>query len=188
MPRVIIVDQADREVGTADKMRVHRDGELHRAFSIFVFRPDGRLLLQQRALSKYHSGGLWSNTCCSHPEPGETVQEAAHRRLREELGFDCELEPAFTFIYRAQLGPALYEHELVHVLVGRSAAAADPDPREVMALRSVPLAQLEREVAEEPERFTGWLAIALRHLLSKGAHLVPGGRTLRSSRVAETDR
>ena len=100
---VVLVDENDLEIGTAEKMQVHRDGRLHRAFSVFVFGSDGSMLLQQRAAGKYHSPGLWSNTCCSHPRPGETPLAAAHRRLVEEMGFDCPLEKAFDFIYRAEL-------------------------------------------------------------------------------------
>src|SRR5262245_54825248 len=99
-PRVILVDANDGEVGKEERMRAHREGLRHRAFSIFVFDRAGRLLLQRRAAGKYHSGGLWSNTCCSHPLPGESVLDAAHRRLREEMGFDCPLQPSFTFVYK----------------------------------------------------------------------------------------
>ena len=122
---LVAVDAHDRPTGTVHKIRAHREGILHRAFSIFVFDDADRLLLQRRALRKYHSGGLWSNTCCSHPRPGEQVLDAAHRRLREEMGFDCALDTAFSFVYRAELEGGLVEHEYDHVLLGR--LAGDPD-------------------------------------------------------------
>jgi isopentenyl-diphosphate Delta-isomerase len=166
MPRVVLVDRADRVIGTADKMQAHREGALHRAFSVFVFRPDGSMLLQRRARSKYHSGGLWSNTCCSHPGPGEPLESATHRRLREEMGFDCELHRAFAFVYRAQLDRGLYEHEYDHVFIGRCDAVPDPDPREVGAWRDVHLDELAREIAVDPGRFTVWFLIALSRFLA----------------------
>src|SRR5689334_1861243 len=107
---VIIVDPLDNEIGASEKLAAHREGKLHRAFSVFVFHDDA-LLLQRRADSKYHSPGLWTNTCCSHPRPGEGLTVAAHRRLSEEMGFDCDLEPAFSFVYRAQFPNGLVEHE-----------------------------------------------------------------------------
>src|SRR6185503_9661232 len=115
---VVLVDEDDREAGTGEKMAVHRSGRLHRAFSVFVVDGEGRLLLQRRAAVKYHSAGLWSNTCCGHPRPGETILAAATRRLKEEMGFECRLRPAFSFIYRAALDHGLTEHELDHVLLG----------------------------------------------------------------------
>ena len=107
MEYVLLVDASDRVTGVREKMAAHREGLLHRAFSVFVFTPDGRLLLQQRAMGKYHSGGLWSNTCCSHPRVGETVEGAATRRLQEEMGITCDVRRAFSFIYRAELGDGL---------------------------------------------------------------------------------
>ena len=117
---LIAVDEQDRETGVVDKMAAHRDGTLHRAFSIFVFDEADRLLLQRRATGKYHSGGLWSNTCCSHPRAGESLIDAAHRRLREEMGFDCPLQAVFGFVYRAALDGGLVEHEFDHVSSGGS--------------------------------------------------------------------
>src|SRR5918997_6672888 len=125
--QVILVDEADREVGTGSKLEAHREGALHRAFSVFVFDRRGRLLLQKRAAGKYHSGGLWSNTCCGHPRPGEATAEAARRRLREEMNFDCELRAAFEFLYRAQFTNKLIEHEYDHVFVGEFGGVFVPD-------------------------------------------------------------
>ena len=109
--QVILVDEHDQELGTAAKLAAHQSGRLHRAFSIFVFDRHGRTLLQRRAATKYHSAGLWSNTCCSHPRPGEAVEQAAHRRLGEEMGFECVLHRACDFVYRSDLADGLVEHE-----------------------------------------------------------------------------
>jgi isopentenyl-diphosphate Delta-isomerase len=161
MERVILVDERDREVGVAEKMRAHAEGLLHRAFSVFVFDRAGRLLLQRRALSKYHSGGLWSNTCCSHPRPGETVAAAARRRLAEEMSFDCELRPAFEFLYRAELGGGLTEHEYDHVFVGSFDGEPRPDPSEVGDWRWIGWEELREDLAARPQRYSYWLRLAL---------------------------
>jgi isopentenyl-diphosphate delta-isomerase len=166
--RVILVDPEDREVGTEEKLDAHRSGHLHRAFSIFLFDRQGRLLLQQRALSKYHSAGLWSNTCCSHPRPGEHVLEAAQRRLREELGVNCALEPAFGFVYRASLGNGLIEHEYDHVLVGRFDGRPEPDPNEVAAWRWAEPAGVRADLLENPARYAAWFPLAFAELGRRG--------------------
>jgi isopentenyl-diphosphate Delta-isomerase len=162
---VVLVDPDDNPVGTAPKLQAHLDGRLHRAISVFVFNDRGEMLLQRRAESKYHSGGLWSNTCCSHPRPGEETIAAAGRRLREEMGFQTPLEAAFTFLYRAELEAGLVENELDHVFVGTTDAEPVPDPREVDAWRWIGPADLRRELAESPETFTAWFPIAAGLLL-----------------------
>jgi isopentenyl-diphosphate delta-isomerase len=164
LERVVLVDAEDRELGTAAKLDAHRSGSLHRAFSVFVFDRNGRLLLQQRALSKYHSGGLWANACCSHPRPGEAVLEAARRRLREELGVSCTLEPVFGFVYRASLDNGLIEHEYDHVLVGRFEGTPEPDPREVADWRWAEPAELAADLAANPGRYAAWLPPAFAEL------------------------
>ena len=159
--QLILVDAEDREVGVGEKMQTHREGALHRAFSVFVFDGAGRLLLQKRAAGKYHSGGLWSNTACGHPRPGEATEAAARRRLREEMGFDCELRAAFGFVYRAELDGALVEHEYDHVFVGTFEGEPAPDPAEVEDWRWVGAAELRRELREEPERYSSWFKLAV---------------------------
>ena len=166
--QVVLVDESDRERGVLDKQRAHVEGQLHRAVSVFVFDARGALLLQQRARAKYHSGGLWTNTCCSHPRPGEDASDAARRRLREEMGFVCALRPVRSFVYRASVGGGLVEHELDHLFVGRSDAAPRPDPAEVMAWRRVSVAALWRALTRRPGDFTPWLALALRELAACG--------------------
>lgn len=164
---IILVDEADREIGHAEKLAAHRDGgRLHRAFSIFLFDAQGRMLLQQRAAAKYHFGGLWTNACCGHPRRGEQLEAAARRRLREELGVTAELREAFAFVYSAE-DPAsgLTEREFDHVFVGRlTGQAARPDPAEIDALRWVDCAELAGELAAHPERYTPWFAHVLERL------------------------
>jgi isopentenyl-diphosphate delta-isomerase len=161
--RVVLVDERDRPLGDADKLDAHRQGRLHRAFSVFVVDGVGRLLLQRRAASKYHSGRLWSNTCCGHPRPGENTRAAAERRLAEEMGLGCPLEAVGAFVYRAPLGD-LVEHEYDHVFRGRFEGDPRPDPAEVEAWRWMPLEDLHADLAAYPGTYTVWLSEALEQL------------------------
>lgn len=155
--RVVLVDEDDRPTGTADKLRAHSEGWLHRALSVFVFDADGRLLLQQRNGDKYHSGGLWSNTCCSHPYPDEPPAAAAQRRLQEEMGFSCDLTSVLHFTYQAPVGNGLTEHEYDHVFAGRvDEVAIRPDPDEVSDWTWVPVSTLRANLAAHPSRYTVW--------------------------------
>lgn len=156
MEEVILVDFADLQIGTMEKLQAHKEGRLHRAFSIFLFNERGEMLLQQRAFEKYHSGGLWSNTCCSHPRPNEEILDAAHRRLKEEMGIDCPLKKTFSFTYRAELDHGLIEYELDHVFIGKYDGPIFPNEEEVFAARwALPWTLLD-EIAVEPEKFTYW--------------------------------
>lgn len=166
MENVILVDENDTPQGVMEKMEAHEKGLLHRAFSVFIFDSEGRMLIHQRAEEKYHSGGLWTNACCSHPRDGETAEMAAHRRMKEEMGFDCELESVFQFIYRAELDQGLTEHELDHVFVGKYEGEIQPDPEEVMDYRYISIEQLDKELKSNPSRFTEWFKIALPELRS----------------------
>ena len=166
--RVILVDADDRAIGTAEKLDAHRRALLHRALSVFLFDRAGRVLLQRRAAGKYHSPGLWSNACCSHPRPGEETAAAARRRLREELGVDCALAHALTFTYRAEVEGGLVEHEVDHVFVGRFDGEPRPDPAEVGAVEWAGPEDLRAALAAEPERFTKWLEPALSRLIAEG--------------------
>ena len=167
--RVVLVDERDLEIGSEEKLRAHRDAALHRAVSVFLFDGSGAVLLQQRAAGKYHSGGLWSNACCGHPRPGETPADAAHRRLREEMGIDGPLAPAFTVTYRAELGAGLVEHEFDHVFVGRSDADPTPDPGEVAEWRWAAVAAVRADLVARPHCYTAWFRIAFEGLLARGA-------------------
>ena len=164
---VILVDEHDNPIGTAGKMEAHLSGKLHRAFSIFVFDSQGQLLLQQRAASKYHSGGLWSNTCCSHPRPGEGTEAAAHRRLKEEMGFDCALEDIHQFTYRASFANGLTEHEYDHVLVGTSDAEPVIDPAEVADWKRVDLRALKADMKTRSGEYTHWFRVSLDDILAR---------------------
>lgn len=159
--KVVLVDENDSEIGTKEKLSAHKKGLLHRAFSIFVFNPKGELLLQQRASSKYHSAGLWTNTCCSHPAPGESLESAVVRRLKFEMGFDCDLKKAFHFIYRAEFSNGLIEHEFDHVFIGEFNGVPQANPEEVQAWRWIDWQSLKNEIAENPDRFAYWFTVAL---------------------------
>jgi isopentenyl-diphosphate Delta-isomerase len=165
--RVILVDTDDSELGSAEKLEAHRNGVLHRAFSIFLTDGAGRMLLQRRAEGKYHSGGLWSNACCGHPRPGEATADAARRRLMEELGLACELTHRFSFTYSADLGEGLSEHELDHVFVGATSGTPAPDPDEVGDWQWLVVADVSDWLAREPEAFTAWFRPAFERLLAR---------------------
>jgi isopentenyl-diphosphate delta-isomerase len=162
--QLILVDEQDNPVGTCEKMEAHRKGLLHRAFSVFIFDAQGRMLLQQRALSKYHSGGLWTNACCSHPFPGEDNLTAATRRLQEELGFTTSLRKAFDFYYRASFDNGLTEHEFDHVFVGQYEGALEVNPQEVMDYCFLSLEEIENQLETRPDRYTEWFKIAFPRL------------------------
>ncbi|MFZ1694350.1 MAG: isopentenyl-diphosphate Delta-isomerase [Flavobacteriales bacterium] len=155
--QVVLVNERDEAIGTMGKLRAHQEGALHRAFSVFLFDDQGRLLLQQRAAGKYHSAGLWTNTCCSHPRAHETIVDAAKRRLQEEMGIAAELEQRFNFIYRAALDNGLQEHELDHVLFGRFAGPATPEASEVADWKYISPDTLDEDLRNHPERYTVWL-------------------------------
>ena len=163
---VVLVDQDDQKLGLMEKQQAHVAGLLHRAFSVFVFNSKGELMIQQRAASKYHSPTLWTNTCCSHPRDNETYEEAAHRRLQEEMGFDCELEYKFNFIYKAHLENNLIEHELDHVFIGTFDEDPKLNPEEVMAYRWVELDDLKKDMEKNPQNYTAWFKIIFEHYVS----------------------
>lgn len=167
MEQVILVDDHDNEIGVEEKTAAHVSGKLHRAFSIFVFDSRGRLLLQKRAAHKYHSGGLWSNTCCGHPRPGEDTETAAHRRLKEEMGFDCELKKIHSFVYRTAFTNGLNEHEYDHVLVGNADLLPKPDPSEVGDWKWIEPAWLTKDVQQHPEHYTFWFRHCLGEVMAR---------------------
>jgi isopentenyl-diphosphate delta-isomerase len=158
--QVILVNEKDEAKGTAGKMEVHRKGLLHRAFSVFVFNKRGEMLLQQRALNKYHSGGLWTNACCSHPEPEEETKTGAMRRLKEELGFETKLEKVFDFIYKAEFDNGLTEYEFDHVYTGSYDGAIDFASEEVMDVCYKPMHEISDSLQLQPNRYTAWFRIA----------------------------
>ena len=173
---VTLVDRDDNVVGAEEKIRAHREGKLHRAFSVFVFDEGRRLLIQRRATGKYHSGGLWSNTCCGHPRPGESADGAAERRLTEEMGFVCDLRPAFRTIYEMSVADSMIEHELNQVFIGWFNGSPSPDTREVEACRWMDLAELRDSIETSPERYTPWLRLLLTNRDWPAMDEIVGGR------------
>jgi isopentenyl-diphosphate delta-isomerase len=156
LDHVILVDENDRYLGTMEKMEAHEKGALHRAFSVFIFNDKNELILQKRAEHKYHSGGLWTNTCCSHPRFGESVINAAHRRLKEEMGFDCSLEKTFDFVYKTDFHNGLSEHEFDHVLIGYYSGEINLNPQEACEWKAVNMDDLNEHIKVCEENFTFW--------------------------------
>lgn len=166
MENVILVDRNDKEIGTEEKIKAHENGgKLHRAFSIFVFNSKGELLLQMRAKTKYHSAGLWTNTCCSHPRPSEPLKDAAHRRLKEEMGFDCDLDETFSFVYKANFDNNLTEWEYDHVFVGIFDGNVIPNPEEVEEIKWISPNDLKDDVKKNPQNYTEWFKISIDKVL-----------------------
>jgi len=157
--KVLLVDTQDRVLGIMPKLEAHQKGVLHRAFSVFILNRQNALMLQQRAWDKYHSPGLWTNTCCSHQREGEDSLAAGKRRLQEEMGLEAPLTPLFTFIYKAPFDNGLTEHELDHVLLGYSEQSPNPNPQEVADWQWMPLEEVQRKLTEQPEQFTVWFKI-----------------------------
>ena len=164
---VILVDQEDREIGTAPKLAVHKTGALHRAFSVFGFNRTGEMLLLKRAMTKYHSPGLWANMCCGHPRLGETVMPAAQRRSFEELGFRPALSFAFATRYKSSVGSGLIEHEFVHVFGCEINELPKPDPDEASHVRFASIDAIVSELEQHPERFSAWFQIYVKSYLNQ---------------------
>jgi len=158
--QVVLVDEQDREIGIMEKLAAHIVPRLHRAFSIFIFNSKGELLLQQRALSKYHSPGLWTNTCCSHPREGENLEQATARRLQEEMGMSCKMHEVFTFIYKAPVGLGLTEHEYDHVWFGNSDETPNINREEVESWKYMSLDDIAEDMKRHPELYTEWFKIS----------------------------
>lgn len=161
--RLILVDEQDNKVGTAGKMQVHRQGTLHRAFSVFIFDSQGRLMLQQRASGKYHSGGLWTNSCCGHPRPEENNLEAAMRRLDEEMGFTCLLKEVDQILYRVDVSNSLVEHEYNHTFIGMFNHTPVLNPDEAEGWKWMSVADIYTAVDQTPDQFTPWFKVILAH-------------------------
>jgi len=158
MEKVILVNKKDKVIGVEEKMKAHLQGKLHRAFSIILFNKKGEVLIQKRAKSKYHSAGLWTNTCCSHPRPKEKIDQAAKRRLKEEMGIETDLKKIFSFIYKAKLG-SLVEYEFDHVFFGRFNGKPKPNEKEVEDWQWIKLADLKTDIAKNPQKYTPWFKI-----------------------------
>lgn len=174
MEHVVLVDRQDNSLGTMEKMAAHERGVLHRAFSVLVFNSKGELLLQKRAKNKYHSGGLWTNTCCSHPRVNETMKTATRRRLQEEMGIDVQPDFLYKFIYRAELDRNLIEHELDHVYTAVYDGSPSLNYDEVEDWRFVSLDRLRTHISIDPNAYTAWFKIIMDHYTQKlGAPEIP---------------
>lgn len=156
MANVILVDSQDAPVGIMEKLEAHQKGVLHRAYSIFLFNDKNELLLQKRAANKYHSADLWTNTCCSHPAPGEHLSASAQNRLIEEMGITTSLQPLFSFTYKTEFSDGLIEHELDHILIGRVNASPLPNPAEVSDWRYTNMDDISKEINDNPDGYTFW--------------------------------
>ena len=167
MPNVILVDENDSPIGEMEKLEAHKKKRLHRAFSIFIFNDQKQLMLQQRALDKYHSGGLWTNTVCSHPAPGEETIDAAHRRLQEEMGFDTDLKEIFTFSYKREFSNGLTENEYDHVFVGRYNDAPTPNPEEAETWKWATKKEISEDLQKNPDKYTYWFCIAFPKVIDR---------------------
>ena len=163
---IALVDINDQITGYETKAEVHRRGLLHRAFSVFIVR-DGKMLIQRRNQDKYHSGGLWSNTCCSHQRKGEELNESVHRRMAEEMGFDCALEELFSFIYRTQFAPDLVEYEYDHVFAGTYDGEVRVNPLEASEIKWIPFEELGDALVKTPEKFSSWFIISAPQVMKK---------------------
>ncbi len=157
--KVILVNEKDEQIGLMEKIEAHEKALLHRAFSVFVFNGKNELMIQQRAHSKYHSPGLWTNTCCSHQREGETNIEAGKRRLKEEMGFKTDLKDTISFIYKAPFDNGLTEHEFDHILVGNFEGQPDLNPDEVAAWKWMSLEDIQKDMQENPDIYTEWFKI-----------------------------
>jgi len=164
---VILVNEQDEEIGFMSKLEAHQKGVLHRAFSVFIFNTNGEILLQQRALGKYHSEGLWSNTCCSHPLPHESAASGAVRRLQEEMGIQASLSFLYSFLYKAELDNGLTEHELDHIFWGISDNEPVINTAEVSNYKYISVNDLKTDLQENPEKYTEWLKICFNEVADK---------------------
>ncbi len=165
--QVILVNENDEQIGLMPKMEAHEKAILHRAFSVFIFNDKGELLLQQRAADKYHSPNLWTNTCCSHQRNGETNIEAGKRRLQEEMGFSCDINEIFSFIYQAPFDNGLTEHELDHVMVGYFNEDPNINRDEVESYHWMTLENVKKDIELHPEKYTKWFKIIFKESLKK---------------------
>jgi len=166
MAKVILVNKKDKKIGEKEKLKAHREGKLHRAFSIFIFNKKGEILLQKRAKRKYHSGGLWSNSCCSHPRPGENIFLAVKRRLKEEMGIETKLKRIFKIHYKAKVGN-LIENEIDHVFVGYFDGNPKINKREAEDFRWEKIDNVLKDLKENPQKYTIWFKIILPKLIKK---------------------
>ena len=164
--KIILVNKNDIEIGSDYKIKAHKEGKLHRAFSIFIFNSKGELLIQKRAKEKYHSGGLWSNSCCGHPEAGEKTIDATNRRLFEEMGIKTPLKEAFSFIYNVRLDNGIKEYELDHVFVGFYDGKVVINKEEAEDFKWINIRELIKDINKNPEKYSYWFRLCFKRVLN----------------------
>ena len=164
MNKIVLVDKKNRKLGEMEKLEAHKRGLLHRAFSIFIYNSKGELLIQQRPKEKYHSGGLWSNTVCSHPKPGERYLVAARRRLKEEMGFDCKLEKKDVLIYKKEFDNGLTENEFDTIFVGKFDGIPKPNIKEVADWKWISINDLKNDLSKNPQKYTYWFGEIIKNV------------------------
>ena len=167
MEEIILVDEKDNTIGFEEKMKAHkRGGKLHRAFSVFIFNSEGKMLLQLRSKKKHHFKGLWTNACCSHPRKGEKLEDATHRKLKQEMGFDTELKEIFSFIYKATDSKSdLTEHEFDHVFIGNFDGKPNPNTEEIDDWKWIGIDNLKKDLEINPKKYTPWFTLALDRVI-----------------------
>ena len=159
--KIVLIDSKDRVMGAEEKLKVHEKGIMHRAFSIIILNSRGEMLIQRRAIDKYHSGGLWSNACCSHQRENEILEQAIHRRLKEEMGFDCSLKEIFHFKYKTRFNNHLIENEIDHVFIGLFDGNPIINKKEVLDFMWIPLSSLKNKIKTNPEKYSYWFKIII---------------------------
>ena len=164
---IIAVDEFDKEIGTIEKMEAHYKGILHRAFSILVFNSNNQLLLQKRNVKKYHSPGLWTNTCCSHPKYGEDLDDAIYRRIKEEMGFTCKLKEIFSFVYKVEFEDNLFENEYDHVFIGKYDGEVIPNKEEADDFKWSDINYIKNDIKINPELYTYWFKTLINKIEDK---------------------
>lgn len=163
MDQIILVDADDQEIGQMDKLEGHQKGALHRAFSVLIYNSKGEMLIQQRAKTKYHSGGLWSNACCSHPKPGEAMEDAVQRRLIEELNINLTPRFSHKFIYKVMFPNNLIEHELDHVYIGKFDGEPEANKEEIADWKYISKEELRKDIEQNPDHYSHWFKLILSH-------------------------
>ena len=164
---IIAVDEFDKEIGSIEKMEAHHKGILHRAFSILVFNSNNQLLLQKRNVKKYHSPGLWTNTCCSHPKYGEDLDDAIYRRIKEEMGFTCKLKEIFSFVYKVEFEDNLFENEYDHVFIGKYDGEVIPNKEEADDFKWADINYIKNDIKINPELYTYWFKTLINKIEDK---------------------
>lgn len=164
---VVLVDENDTVLGTMEKLQAHKEGRLHRAFSVIIFNDKGEVLIHKRAIDKYHCGGLWSNACCSHPRINESPKEAALRRMQEEMGFTTPIHYIGKFIYKTEFENGLIENELDHLFIGKYNGVPSPNPEEVEAFKYIEVDQLKADIKISPELYTFWFKKIVENYLTE---------------------